>query len=127
MKKSLPIILITLLVAAAAAVLGVALARKDTSASDGTDGGGTGGGTGGGGSSSGGGTSASSGGFPLVQGSRGDLVRELQTRLNDQLGLIGEPLIDVDGIFGPRTAEAARYLLGTDTVTRELYDQLLVA
>lgn len=126
MKKSLPIILITLLVAAAAAVLGVAFARKDTSASDGTDGGGTGGGTGGG-SSSGGGTSTSSGGFPLVQGSRGDLVRELQTRLNTQLAFIGEPLIDVDGIFGPRTAQAARYLLGTDTVTRELYDQLLVA
>lgn len=126
MKRSLPILLLVLLVAAAAAVLGVAFARKDagTPASDGTDGGGT---TGGGTSTSGG-SSSSSGGFPLVQGSRGDLVRELQTRLNTQLAFIGyEPLLDVDGIFGPRTAEAARYLLGTDTVTRELYDQLLVA
>ena len=124
MKKALPIILITLLVAAAAAVLGVALAKRGTSASDGTDGGGTGGG-----SSSGGGTSTSSGGFPLVQGSRGDLVRELQTRLNTQLAFIGEPLIDVDGIFGPRTAQAVCLILSTDdpTVTRERFDRLLVA
>lgn len=123
MKRPLLITLIVLLVVALAAVLGLLFGRQGSSGS------GSNGSTDSNDSNDSndsiGSTAASS--FPLKEGDRGELVSELQMRLNDQLGLIGEPLLDVDGIFGPRTLAAVQHLLLTDTVTRQQFDQLLVA
>lgn len=120
MKRPLLITLIVLLVVALAAVLGLLFGRQGSSGS------GSNGSTDSNDSNDSIGSTATSS-FPLKEGDRGELVSELQMRLNDQLGLIGEPLLDVDGIFGPRTLAAVQHLLLTDTVTRQQFDQLLVA
>ncbi|MCL1867752.1 MAG: peptidoglycan-binding protein [Paludibacter sp.] len=65
--------------------------------------------------------------FPLKNGSRGDVVTELQRRLNNQLLKKNElnlaPLA-LDGIFGSKTESAANYVLGTKTVTKTQYESI---
>lgn len=138
MKKKTVIIMAgcAALVAAAAAAIRLMAATGSTgSAAAGTSDGAAG---------STGGTTAAGDAFPLRSGSRGANVSELQQRLNDRMAYRwpylsekplhpyganqGQPMteIQVDGVFGQETLAFTRCLLGTDTVSRTQFDQLLI-
>ncbi|MGN0186151.1 MAG: putative peptidoglycan-binding domain-containing protein [Paludibacteraceae bacterium] len=58
--------------------------------------------------------------FPLVDGSRGELVKRLQRALNTDLdGCDGFKKLVVDGIVGPKTIAAAKLAVGTQLLTDE--------
>ena len=58
--------------------------------------------------------------FPLVDGSRGELVKRLQRALNTDLdGCDGFKKLAVDGIVGPKTIAAAKLAVGTQLLTDE--------
>ena len=58
--------------------------------------------------------------FPLVDGSRGELVKRLQRALNTDLdGCDGFTKLVVDGIVGPKTIAAAKLAVGTQLLTDE--------
>jgi len=59
--------------------------------------------------------------FPLKQGSRGNEVKTVQSALNKIL----ENLLDVDGIFGPKTEEALYQKVGLKQLTKKQYDAFL--
>ncbi|MGM9745834.1 MAG: putative peptidoglycan-binding domain-containing protein [Paludibacteraceae bacterium] len=58
--------------------------------------------------------------FPLVDGSRGELVKRLQRALNTDLdGCDGFKKLVVDGIVGPKTIAATKLAVGTQLLTDE--------
>lgn len=58
--------------------------------------------------------------FPLVNGSRGELVKRLQRALNTDLdGCDGFTKLVVDGIVGPKTIAAAKLAVGPQLLTDE--------
>lgn len=67
--------------------------------------------------------------FPLKEGSRGVKVEILQEYLNAQLrkmqtGEINPDLLEVDGIFGPKTATACRMVFGTETISKAQWNEI---
>lgn len=67
--------------------------------------------------------------FPLQEGSRGDKVRLLQEYLNTQLmkmqdGEVRPSLLDVDGIFGAKTATACKAVFGTDSISKSQFNEI---
>lgn len=67
--------------------------------------------------------------FPLQEGSRGDKVRLLQEYLNTQLmkmqdGEVRPSLLDVDGIFGAKTATACKAVFGTESISKSQFNEI---
>ncbi len=61
--------------------------------------------------------------FPLKKGSRGDKVTALQKYLNSVLALapLLDPELDVDGIFGDKTAQACATAFGEPVCSEANY------
>lgn len=61
--------------------------------------------------------------FPLKRGSRGDKVTALQKYLNSVLALapLLDPELDVDGIFGDKTAQACATAFGEPVCSEANY------
>lgn len=67
--------------------------------------------------------------FPLQEGSQGEKVEVLQEYLNTQLmkmqnGEVKPSLLDVDGIFGAKTATACKAVFGTESISQSQFNEI---
>ena len=67
--------------------------------------------------------------FPLQEGSQGEKVEVLQEYLNTQLmkmqnGEVKPSLLDVDGIFGAKTATACKAVFGTESISKSQFNEI---
>lgn len=130
-KKKL-IITIVVCVLAILLVSGIlySVTKKKKAAPAGTASGAGGGATSNASSSS---SSSSSSSFPLKYGSRGALVKTLQSKMNDWMAyyyftLSTKPSASqlvVDGIFGPKTQEFAQIIFSSNAVSESGYNWLI--
>jgi uncharacterized protein (UPF0333 family) len=68
--------------------------------------------------------------FPLKNGSRGAAVSRLQTHLNKRItetnaiiSISTIPLLQVDGILGPKTLNELKYFYGVSECSQELFNE----
>ena len=61
--------------------------------------------------------------FPLKRGSEGEAVKKLQIHINAQ-GY--EPILVVDGLFGPKTEKAVQMVFKTKAVSQKLFDEVVL-
>lgn len=61
--------------------------------------------------------------FPLQIGSRGDNVKKLQAFLNQKINAG----LNVDGVFGSKTAEAVKKTIGSSQVSESMFKQYIGA
>lgn len=113
-KKTLIIIVLALVVAAAVVVYFVFKRRNNNNNNNNPDNS----------NSTGGGTTGTNSGFPLKYGSRGENVKKLQRRLNEQLPSTTPQLV-VDGIWGKKTEDAVKLVYGINVISESKFNDIL--